>query len=828
MTRIAADAPSLAKRPTPGRTAIIRAGPVVRLARVLTLSLTLLLLAAAAIAAHAGGIVSLPGRLLAAGTATAAAIIAIETAAGATGFLTPAVVAGSAVVLAAAAIVAGGVRLRGRLGSSLRDDLLGLRAVTAEMLRPEILPLAIVAVAGWSWVVAAIRYLPPRSVDDLGHHLPPIFEAAVRGRFVILPLELREWFAYPLNADLLSLWPTLLRWDIRWTDGAQAATALLAAVAIVALAREIGATRRSSLLAALAFLVLPLTLKQATSCYTDISVAAFYGAALWGALRFERTGSTAPLLASGMAAGLLAGTKYHFLLPVAALVPLIVLGSRHFPFRAAAWKKIALLFVLPAVLLSGYWYARNWVVLGNPFHPYRLGLGPVTIFPGALPPTEPAVADGSIAGNLPSNPWLPIEVSMEDKGAGGVDGGLGPIFWGLVLPLGLWQFVRAMGRLWEGTRLRDAGRLRSSLTALQFGAALLPYLASPFAWYDVSSRYLLAAAIPGAALACVSLDRLKDRWPGLWASVCCLVVLSSALSLPLIAGTKDLSQRKQKMGFGLAARAPAFSSPWRYVEGGSHGTGRFAKGWELLDLLSDPPGGRQRPLAIYATGQYPAGFYGTRLQNRIWNFMPASARPAEPDVYFFYLTIQKRTENITYYGTPVYRYADVALRPDLYDCILVTPETLVYVRREMLRRDADFRHRLATCYEKLYPEETATASTLTPIPANGTIVTAGPVGLGLKALELRGRMDAHVAMTRGEEIYPVARLVRPEGPVYFTANAEQERQPMARMKGTTTLLGLFELREGDFDPPPLKTNPRSRPTGSSAPSGGQAGAEEER
>src|SRR5262249_11325394 len=157
---------------------------------------------------------------------------------------------------------------------------------------------------------------------------------------------------------------------------------------------------------------------------------------------------------------------------------------------------------------------------------------------------------GSIAANLRHLPWLPVEVSLEDKGVGGVDGGLGPLYWGLVLPLGLWQAGRGARRLWQARAGRSAGASPPphagsrviAVLALQFAVALVPYLISPFAWYDVSSRYLLASAVPGAAIAAVLLDRLRPRWPALWAGGCAFAVLCSALSLPLLAGTKDLHQ----------------------------------------------------------------------------------------------------------------------------------------------------------------------------------------------------------------------------------------------------------------------------------------------
>ena len=759
----------------------------------LVLLLTVFLLAASYLLAHAWRVEGTAPRALFAGTVTCAQVVAIETLLGATGLLRWPILLAGAVVLAAAILALSLRSLGPRLRSAVADDGARLREALRELRHPEIAVLALLACVGWIWVLAAVHVLPPRSVDDLCHHLPPIQEAAVQGRFVILPLDLRPWFAYPLNADLLFLWPTMLRGDIRWTDGAQALTALLAALAIAAIGGEVGASRRSRLFAALVFLLMPVVLRQAASCYTDVTLAAFYGAAVWGATRHARDGAGAPLLLCGLAAGLLAGTKYHFLLPLAALAPLLVLGVRRAPSRLEGWRRAVLLFFTPAAALSAYWYVRNLVVLGNPFYPYPLALGPLTIFPTALNPDDPLVRGRSILGWLLRSPSSVFTFTLQDASAGGLDGGFGSVMWGAVLPIGLWQAARAVARFFRGRE-----EVWRALLAVQFCAALLPFLISAEDIYDSTPRYLLGAAVVGFALLARALDGARTSWRGPAALAVAVGVATTGLSMMVLAGTRDLLERKQLMRIGEAweARKDAWVSPWRFIAVGSHGTGRFAKAWEMFDLLSAPPGRPVRPLWIYATGQYPAGFYGSGLQNRIYNF-DGPGCPAEPDFFLYYLTIKRRSEDITYFGKGSYKLEDVAADPDRYELVLITPETLVYIRRDQLLRDADLRERLATVYERLYPEEIATASTLQPVPSAGTIVNSGPIAYGLKALELRGRLPLRVAMVRPEDLDQMSLRFRSSGPVFIVTPLDGAARAEGVMKGTTQALALVRSAAGD-------------------------------
>jgi hypothetical protein len=741
---------------------------------VLALALTLLLVTAGLALAHALSVEGAAARGVFAGIVACAAIVGVETSLGAVGALTRPIVVATEGVLAAAILAFALARLRGRVVAAVRVDVRAVGDAVRTLGDPALAVLVAVAVVVWAWVLAAIVFLPPRSVDDLCNHLPPVFEAIVRGRFVLLPLDLRPWFAYPLNADLLSLWAALLARDITWVDGVQVATAALAALAVVALARDLGASRRSATLGALVLLLMPVTLKQATSCYTDVTLAAFYGGALWGGLRWARSGGVGPLVACGLGTGLLAGTKYHFLIAVLALVPVVVAAAH----RRRAWAALALGGAVPAVLLGGYWYARDLIVLGNPFYPFGVAIGPVPLFPTSLPPGHSAAAPAFLRYVLRA-PSLLFTISLRDLGVGGIDGGFGPLFWGAVVPVAAIQLVR-------GAWSRDARPL--AVTAVQFFAAVLLYFGVPVTLFEAAPRYFLGAAVPGLALLAVSLDAVRRRWPGAGRLAVGMAVAAVVLATTPIAGDRDLVARKQVMQVrdaAEAARRHAFASPWRFIARASYNMGHLAVPWDLLDLASAPPDGPVHPLWVYATGPNLAGFYGTKLQNRIWN-LDAPDRPAAPDVLVY--VFDDARGGLTYFGEPTFRWSE-DLAHDGYDPVLVTIEVAVLFRHDVLARDADVRERVAAWLEATHGDEVRVAATLVPGPADGTIVAAPGIAAGLKALELRGSLRPHVLPARSEQVDGYVARARVAGPVYLAAPAGQTvGRSVARS-------GRFELYE---------------------------------
>jgi hypothetical protein len=127
-------------------------------------------------------------------------------------------------------------------------------------------------------------------------------------------------------------------------------------------------------------LSVPALADQAGEARNDIVGIFFLLAAVaialnaWAARADNEDGlSTGALVVIGLAAGLAAGTKLNFLLPVAVLVIGLVVVAP----RGRRWS-VLLVSGLAALAGGGYWYLRNLIHAGNPL-PWIHHLGPISL-----------------------------------------------------------------------------------------------------------------------------------------------------------------------------------------------------------------------------------------------------------------------------------------------------------------------------------------------------------------------------------------------------------------------------------------------------------------
>lgn len=254
---------------------------------------------------------------------------------------------------------------------------------------------AMVALAFAAAVLAqdlyAERYRPAGATayDDVSYHLPAalLFDRYGDLRTWRFPFGDPSTSYYPLAGELASwvLFAPFAGSDLlaRWSQLPAAVGLLLVAWR---LAREAGSTVLASTL------TVPLLL-AARRLYPDLSLSA--GNDLWAAFaalslvlaaaRWRRRPTIGEAALAGIALGLLVGTKYLALLALpGALAWMAVL--RRAPGAAAARRSSRSLALVacaaPALLIGGFTYLRNTILLGNPVFPQPIRFLSWELLPG--------------------------------------------------------------------------------------------------------------------------------------------------------------------------------------------------------------------------------------------------------------------------------------------------------------------------------------------------------------------------------------------------------------------------------------------------------------
>ncbi len=317
----------------------------------------------------------------------------------------------------------------------------------------------------------------------------------------------------------------------------------------------------------------------------------------------ERGLPTGALLVIGLAAGLAAGTKLNFLLPVAVLV----LGLVTIAPQGRRWRALAAAG-LAALAGGGYWYLRNLVHSGNPL-PWIHHLGPIS-----LPAPNQALGGREAHGVLG---YLTNGTVWSDWFLPGLHGGLW-IVWPLLGAGALAGLVLCLVGWKRGPVLALAG-----LVGL---ATALAWLVAPTSasgpdgmprGFESGLRYLAPALILGLALLPATRP-LRDRAARLSASVSQL--------LPLSGKKYDLAGRSGGLrrggthlvlglGLGLLLLAVIAGYPIQrhYLQNRYANPSFTTPGLNAAFAWSRDISGAR--IATTSTRQYP--LFGTDLSNRV-------------------------------------------------------------------------------------------------------------------------------------------------------------------------------------------------------------------
>jgi len=210
--------------------------------------------------------------------------------------------------------------------------------------------------------------------DDLTYHAASPAWWLQTASLDVAPFTYQAYF--PFNAELLSLWLMLpFSHDAHVNVGVFLWMALAAASAI-SIAISLGQDRASAMCWTALFLAAPTVRELAYSfAPTDLAVGSFALAAIAFALIGQeaegRERATAAVM-SGLAIGGAVGTKVIIVSTAGLLLfwwAYVALGKR----RDSRWWLPVALFFGCAVFAGGWWYLRNFALVGNPLFPAEIG-----------------------------------------------------------------------------------------------------------------------------------------------------------------------------------------------------------------------------------------------------------------------------------------------------------------------------------------------------------------------------------------------------------------------------------------------------------------------
>ncbi len=564
------------------------------------------------------------------------------------------------------------------------------------------------------WIIWAGILFPPRGVDDLTYHLPPIYQAIQQHRWQLLPLDLKTHFAFPFFAEFLFMWPAIFTHSQQYVDLVQLFVALSGLPTIYALGRYLKLSFNTSILIALLFMLTPVVLMQSGCNYIDLITSIFFLNSLYLSLMFYRYQKPIYLYALAVSLGLMIGMKYMMPFLALFLQPLII------P-KLCKNKRHLFWYIFIIFVIGSYWYIKNFLLLGTFF--YTQGTGTVSI--------EAFNGHGQIAWKetlaLFWQKWH--KMFIEDIELGKFNGGFGLIFWALSFPTWIVIFIRSILRFKKNPDL--------FWLWVQLPLALPFVLFWPLDQIDYTVRYIIYIIPIGYLCFGLLLEALKRN--GLHKlkkifEIICLVCGYLYVSLMSISywPTYDLTVPLEDL------KNSATRNEYYRLRNGTWYIHINYYIWELIeDISRTQQNGLSCYLASTLNGYWTAPLYGLKLQNTIYNFEenPKSL----PDLYYFTSHDHVPNQPLLYIGKQ-FKLSDVSLRND-YILIYQVERKFIFIKKDLLK-NISVKKSLLNFYTNYLP--ILTKESLPPLQEHVPLISTDWTGSTFRYWELEGAFKSPV------------------------------------------------------------------------------------
>jgi hypothetical protein len=341
---------------------------------------------------------------------------------------------------------------------------------------------------------------------------------------------------FPKNIELFFLWNMIFLKSSTIVDLSQLLFAIMGIAVVFSICRNMGIKQQSSLYAGLLFFFTPIIILQSTTNYVDVAITVLFLSALNFLIPFDEIEKKAlrvathrkyRLLLAGLSAGLLLGSKGSGPLFLVILTS-VVFGQelrRHSTCMNTNFYKSAVLkhavkhttkyFILPALLVGGYWYGKNWVIYGSPVYPMNISFLGFTLFKGlykGIIEPAPEIINRLSFLERPIYVWMEnIRYYLYDSRLGG----LGPLWIILFVPSLIFSLIYAV-------------KNRNKTFLIMAVTIIAVFLFYPRNW---TPRYVIFIVGLGAVSFAIMLDYFEQRQGGIKV-IALILVLYTCFAVP--------------------------------------------------------------------------------------------------------------------------------------------------------------------------------------------------------------------------------------------------------------------------------------------------------
>jgi hypothetical protein len=268
------------------------------------------------------------------------------------------------------------------------------------------------------WTIFLGYLFPSYTWDALWYHLPIVGyimqSGAIQENATPSMIDL-FMNIFPKNIELFFIWNTIFIRNDVLIDLSQLPFTLVGILTIISMSRKLGLSQEHALYSAFLFFFTPIIILQSGTNYIDIAVSVLFLISINFLMCSQKhtlspaeyrgkQGQNTAVLLAGLTTGILVGSKgsgplfavmiFGFILMNEFMKRLNVLSTPCGIVKGARDRNqndnlikstlipYLLCFFIPAFLVGGYWYVKNWILYNNPVYPMEISLFNITFFKG--------------------------------------------------------------------------------------------------------------------------------------------------------------------------------------------------------------------------------------------------------------------------------------------------------------------------------------------------------------------------------------------------------------------------------------------------------------